>query len=366
MDLGERNDRFSFTTHTKKITTNNSIQTGYIISLHTTSECTYSYYDTLFVVTAAPPPLPSSMKRTQPHDNDVDWNDNDADDPDDDDDDEEEEDDAGNGMMADSDEDSAFKTAVGTSRFEDGSFYTARRFYSRAASIMTLDDSFLDAREDLSPDKNYPSKITAAELRLQPILMSVISTSQERCRNLWKGDLEPHRNNVLFQSILKRAKHNNQTIKWESSSTDLFDLLAAWREDVAEQLECLPGFVAPLDFLVAVAWKRPTTEHGLRRINWQLPPVLDQFPEYRQQLLDRVLEFSLSDGSSSPTATVAFYSNLNLAADFGDTDKRRGLGALSSSISNMLSWDTALTVLVAGLLVEGFVRVVMDVRRKHR
>ena len=274
---------------------------------------------------------------------------------------------ADNPPLADSDDDSAFKTAVGPTRFDDGLFYTPRKLGSRAAS--SLDDSFLDAQEDLfSPDKSNPTKISTADLRLQPVLMRVITTSQERCRNLWKADREPHRDNALFQSILKRSKHHHNTfIAWEPSSTDLYDLLAAWREDVATQLECLPGFVAPLDFLVAVAWKRPTTEHGLRRINTRLTPALDQHSEYRDQLLDRVLQFALRDGGSR-TATVALFSNLNLPTDGGDaTTKSKGLGSsLSLFSSNALSLDTALKVLVVGLLCEGFFRVALDARRKYR
>lgn len=222
---------------------------------------------------------------------------------------------------------------------------------------MTLEDSFMDAEGEAGEN----GFLTAAELRLHPVLMRVISTSQERCRTLWKSNREQHRNNALFQSILKRAKRNY--VMWDPSSTDLYDELVAWRERVAYDLECLPGFVAPLDFLVAVAWKRPATKHGLLRINTRLPPVLEQYPAHLNQLLDVVLQFSLHPGGSARTATVAFYSNVKEAAA---TANSRELDASSLSSSELFSFDTALKVLVVGLLCEGFALAVMDARRKNR
>ena len=207
-------------------------------------------------------------------------------------------------------EDDDFKTAVDFNRSEDDTFYTPG-LNSRNMSF--LDDSF---EKDDNEGALVKKDITAADLRLQPVLMKVVSISQERSRTLWNSSKEQHRNNALFQSIIKRAERRR--VVWEDSSTDLYDELCQWRQSVAEELECLPGFVAPLDFLVAVAWKRPTTELGLRRINTRLPSVLEQYPKYREQLLDRVLRCSLKNGGVA-AGNVVFYSQLNI--DRGDQEQ---------------------------------------------
>ena len=253
-------------------------------------------------------------------------------------------------------DDATFKTAMNMSRSEDDTFYTP---YINSRDASFLDDTFDDDEERGLVVKQ---DITAADLRLQPVLMRVVSISQERCRALWKASQQQHRNNARFQSLIKRAKR--QFVTWEPSSTDLYDELCHWRARVAEELECLPGFVAPLDFLVAVAWKRPTTAHGLRRISTRLPAVLEQYPKYCDQLLERVLRCVLENGGA-PAGNVVFYSNLNLNSKHGDnvTTKSRGFGVAASKL---LSFDTALKVFVASVICQGVVLAILDAKRKRR
>jgi len=130
------------------------------------------------------------------------------------------------------------------------------------------------------------------------------------------------------------------------------------------RLECLPGFVAPLDFLVAVAWKKPTTELGLRRITTKLPSVLEQCPKYRNELLDRVLRTALTHGGVA-TGTIAFYSNLNLPINNNVERKSRGLFDASSSFS-FLSFDTAVKVVVVSFICHGVAVALMDARRNRK
>jgi hypothetical protein len=146
--------------------------------------------------------------------------------------------------------------------------------------------------------------VGAKELRMQAKLMRVISRSQDRCKDLWSNRVEPHLKNSVFQSMVTRAKRRE--VDWTAVNTQLYDDLAQWRDRVAISLECLPGFVAPLDLLVQVAYKRPTTEYGLRKITHFLPEVLeDPDSEYREQLLTVVRE-SLEALGMDPDADVVY------------------------------------------------------------
>jgi ribonuclease D len=142
--------------------------------------------------------------------------------------------------------------------------------------------------------------VEVKELRMHDRLMSVISKSQERCLALWTERAEPHLKNKAFLSMIHKAKQ--QPSLWTESHMKLYDELVRWRDMVAQEEKCLPGFVCPLEFLVMVASKQPTNDDALRRISYFLPPFLEGSHtvenSYRKQLLDITRASLQTDGST--------------------------------------------------------------------
>ena len=253
-----------------------------------------------------------------------------------------------------------------------------------------------------------PTDITPEELRLQPIVMQCISISQERCLNLWndKKHEENYMNNDSYKSILlkksssllptpvkvaakvvikkkKKSIKNQSTTsidtmvpitdttvattttatifdKEQDSFTKLYIALVNWRKKIASEiLECLPGFVVSLDFLVHVAYKRPMTVAGLQLIAQQLPVALQHNETIRDSLLDVVIQHTMvSHQLSIPTATIYYYSNLKLDKSIN------GEGNGTSSIlklSNALTDTLLVKVLVGGSLSIGLFLSLYDV-----
>ena len=148
-----------------------------------------------------------------------------------------------------------------------------------------------------SDDERNP--IASVEiLRLQPELMRVISHSQRRCRDLWSSRKERFVNHPLRIRYAQRARRKE--LEWTLRNEALLERLVEWRDGIAQELECLPGFVAPMETLLPVALQRPTTEEALRRISIPLPEVLEYEAEHRKALLNVVREFLHSDGGWDP------------------------------------------------------------------
>jgi ribonuclease D len=112
----------------------------------------------------------------------------------------------------------------------------------------------------------------AKELRMNLDLMQAISRSQERCLDLWTADPEPHLKIPDYQSLMVRSK--KKEITWTPSQSEVYAKLVEWRARVADRQECTAGFVCELGFLASVAYKRPTSEVGLRQLNFFLPELL--------------------------------------------------------------------------------------------
>jgi ribonuclease D len=132
-----------------------------------------------------------------------------------------------------------------------------------------------------------PSVVDVPTLRSHPRLLNVFATSQLRCKSLWTMGKEQHSTNATFVQLLKRA--SNHEIDWTNANTKLYADLTRWRTRVASQLEILPGFVTPLEFLAAVAWKRPRSTTALCRIAHRLPEALED-EVIAQQLIDIVIK----------------------------------------------------------------------------
>ena len=117
-----------------------------------------------------------------------------------------------------------------------------------------------------------PFVADADSLREHPRLMETLTLSQKSCKAFFTLKKEPHAQNTLFISLLQRAAKNQGD--WGNDNTMLYARLASWRADAAARLDCLPGFVASLEFLAGVAWKLPQSMDGLKLISSDLPDAL--------------------------------------------------------------------------------------------
>jgi ribonuclease D len=153
------------------------------------------------------------------------------------------------------------------------------------------------------------SNASAAVLRLQASLMKVLSWSQLRCKDLWSDRKEPFLKQKDFLSLLQRARRNE--VHFGDSQIALYEELVAWRDRVATRLECLSGFVAPLELLVVISWQRPTCEESLRRITYYLPDVLAEHAGLVQEMLFSVRRSLQGDGFDPEASKVYWYAGQN-------------------------------------------------------
>jgi 3'-5' exonuclease len=217
--------------------------------------------------------------------------------------------------------------------------------------------SLLDATDDDEVDNVAganvgPRVISAAELRYQPLLMTCISLSQERCLKLSSKDPreESFWKHDLFLSLTREPVESGTSVG--APSAELLQELVHWRNGWAEELECFPSFLVPLDFLIYVAWKRPLTEAGLRWISQELPPWLKESVEGRQSLLTAVLQYRLKNGSMPiSTATICYYSNMKREPDHRFVDE---------STVKWYSDEKIVTLIVVASLSVGILLAVSD------
>jgi len=128
------------------------------------------------------------------------------------------------------------------------------------------------------------SRYSAKEIRMNMSFMSVISSSQERCLDLWRGDkIENPKKPTSFQKLTP-------------SQLELYEDLTRYRWKIAQKEGCTSGMVCSLDFLGSVAWMRPVTVAGLRQIQYHLPELLDSSNPYLQGILDMCRQSRRDDG----------------------------------------------------------------------
>jgi len=212
------------------------------------------------------------------------------------------------------------------------------------AEVGSTEDEDRVSNDDEEVENRNP--IARAEiLRLQPELMRVISHSQQRCRDLWTKGKESFINHPL------RIRYAQQTRRkeliWTTRNEKLLEQLVEWRDRTAQDLECLPGFVAPLDILLPVALQKPTTEHGLRRISLNLPDVLEYERSHREALLEVVRRFIKGEGVDAMQQLVLRH------ADIGTSRKRK-----------RFPWTVAAAAFAVG--AAGVAVAVMASRRRRR
>eukprot|EP00533_Pseudo-nitzschia_delicatissima_P007817 CAMPEP_0116079544 /NCGR_PEP_ID=MMETSP0327-20121206/1198_1 /TAXON_ID=44447 /ORGANISM="Pseudo-nitzschia delicatissima, Strain B596" /LENGTH=647 /DNA_ID=CAMNT_0003570175 /DNA_START=142 /DNA_END=2085 /DNA_ORIENTATION=- len=161
-----------------------------------------------------------------------------------------------------------------------------------------------DENEAETTTKPQQSVFGAKELRMIPGLMSVFTKSQENCLKFWSCTPESPLKNKRFVA-LATAKGNAFT----KSQLNLYKELASWREDVSKEEESLPGKICSLDFLVRVAFHRPLTEDGLRRIQHYLPRFLTN-NRYRDTLFSRVKDSLNDDNAVVKNESYPTFANL--------------------------------------------------------
>lgn len=193
---------------------------------------------------------------------------------------------------------------------EDASQNEYRSVHS-SGSIETEFFSVTESEEDVLGtigDRSQVSSLaTAAALRLQPSLMGVLSISQLRCIDLWSSRIEPCEKNGFLLTLARRSRSGTISPPFSEVSYELYLVLARWRDSVALRLECLPGFVASLDFLVQIAWQRPLSEEALRRVTYFLPPVLAERPEFVEELLNLINNSFVENKEQIPEDTYVFH-----------------------------------------------------------
>jgi ribonuclease D len=220
--------------------------------------------------------------------------------------------------------------------------------YQSALSRQSSLSEYDTPAEDGSLVSNYTRKsecvanvvprkqLNASELRMQIELGRTMAMSQEHCRKLWRGRSEPR---MGFLDLMVQRLRRHQ-IPWTSSQNELYMQLADWRDAIASALETLPQFIAPLEFLAAVAYQRPCTEIGLRRISSSLPHAIEENKEVREQLLDIVRESSCTKESKEFFHEEYYFYKVN---------KFRRL--VDEGILVQWKWSIAVAVVLAGAAV---------------
>mmetsp|Transcript_9566 Transcript_9566/g.23484 ORF Transcript_9566/g.23484 Transcript_9566/m.23484 type:complete len:711 (+) Transcript_9566:234-2366(+) len=137
------------------------------------------------------------------------------------------------------------------------------------------------------------SLLRAGDLRMNPSLMRVISRSQENCLKFWNSDPEPPLKNKQFLSLA--AQYRKESKAFTKSQLTLYYKIASWREDVAADEESLPGMICSLDYLARVAFHRPSSENGLRKINYTIPRFLTKDNRRYMKALFSYVKYSLAD-----------------------------------------------------------------------
>ena len=186
------------------------------------------------------------------------------------------------------------------------------------------------------------SKFCARDLRMDASLMQVISQSQDRCLSLWSVEPEPHSKNTQILALMQKSR-NGEIEELTYSQIELYSSLAQWRQYVAGKEGCLPAFICHLDVLALVAYKRPTTETGLRQVGYDLPDLFKSLGSgsYLDELFRLVIKSRRTDGLSiSDDATFPSY------MDFLDQRKKRRLEfASKAAVVSACIAVTAFTVL---------------------
>mmetsp|Transcript_19756 Transcript_19756/g.29551 ORF Transcript_19756/g.29551 Transcript_19756/m.29551 type:complete len:341 (+) Transcript_19756:4257-5279(+) len=168
---------------------------------------------------------------------------------------------------------------------EDG-YYTADSQTIPQSSDDDENEFHPTFEENVEDDKN-----SIERLRYNDILMNALSKSQKQCLSLWTDKNEVPEKNETLVGLMRRAErlrggngtsgmNSNEggngggTRKkkvWDRSDMLLYKDLFEWRDEISKKIGIMPAMMCSLDFLVHIAYTRPTTVNELKRINYFLP-----------------------------------------------------------------------------------------------
>ena len=191
-------------------------------------------------------------------------------------------------------------------------------------SAMSDDEGYFTADETDEDRKNRRNPVASTkELRLQPDLMKVITTSQRRCLDFWTNRDENHEKNAVLVDLLKRSAIGSD-VQYTTSNLDLLEQLMAWRRRVSKKEQCLPTLICSVDLLVNTSWKQPTNEADLRRIVYILPEFLeDTDKSHLMELLEIVRKHVLRQGLPLENKARSYDVSLENKNDDEELAKRR-------------------------------------------
>ena len=250
---------------------------------------------------------------------------------------------------------------------EEDFFFTPMTSYNSAVESISGDvpagqeegegeeDNIVSVKEDENEDENKITqqleiprrtlKASAAVLRMHPQLMTVLTRSQERCKGFWTDDSTEDSNPLkhpALTTLLKRSKKKVKRagggdISWSNVQTQLYLDLFEWRSSVASGLQCLPDFVAPVDFLVDVAWKRPTFVEAVRRISFNLPVALEENAQFVEQMLLIVRRSvgKVPNSAGGRTKVYWYYSDREESDTLDLMEKDGGAGSSTRAVTVM-------------------------------
>ena len=275
----------------------------------------------------------------------------------------------------DDNDDNDNRSFLTTKEFRDGDDGSSSTFYTPFSSF-SADDCEVPGVS--SPKKVQPcensgmdaeplSKLDVPTLRMQVPLMRTVSLCHQRCLQFWKSNPEPHMQNMHLTSLIHRARRRE--VNFTVSRTQLYSSLVDWRNQVADEMECLPAFVASLDFLLSLALKRPQNDAGLRRISFHLPPFLEEHRSYRKEVFSVIrasFEEEEKDGEPVDRAPHLYssFGSISVAPveESSDADDRiRNTEDLNQSHSEFV-W----ALCIVGAVIAGGAIAILAARRRTK
>ena len=232
-------------------------------------------------------------------------------------------------------------------RLEIMSNDTATSSLQDMITLMNEDDGVVEDENHADSNRGQPQVaerqqvFSAKDLRMNPGLMRVLSKSQEACLKFWNSNPEPPLKNKRFVAIAKA---------FTKSQLNLYRQLASWREDTSKEEEALPGNICSLDVLARIAFHRPLTMDGLRRIQYFLPPLLQSNENYTRAIFSFVRDSLAQDNllvRDEVYPTFEEFSKRELST------KESGGATKESIVSNPMFW--AVSCATISVLIYGFI-----------
>ena len=214
---------------------------------------------------------------------------------------------------------------------------------------------------------NESQQNSTERLKYNDILMETLRKSQNQCLSFWTDKNENLMKNETLIKLMRRAEYlkkfnsgsNMKKKVWSMSDMALCKDLFQWRNDVANKIGIIPAMMCPLDFLVLIAYARPTNVTGLKRLNYFLPEFF-QF-DFNSDHLEELFSIVFAAGKNYELIIkdeVQFYSDRIVKSRNGQLkdslDKERtddGNSSYTLTTSGYKKSAVKWTAVVAGIAV---------------